>query len=74
MYVDDGYVVMDVISGLTSIVQTFPVKLYTAKNIWARFDTDCCKVSNRGQRGTRIEHVRPLWPRTDTGVTCRFEL
>ena len=28
MYVDDGYVVMDAISGLTSIVQTFPVKLY----------------------------------------------
>ena len=47
---------------------------YTAKNYWARFDTDCRKVSNRGQGGARIEHVRPLRPRTDTGVTCRFEL
>ena len=42
---------------------------YTAKNNWARFDTDCRKVSNRGQGGARIEHVRPLRPRTDTGVT-----
>ena len=47
---------------------------YTAKNNWARFDTDCRKVSNRGQGGARVEHVRPLRPRTDTGVTCRFEL
>ena len=44
--------------------------LYTAQNNWARFDTDCRKVSNRGQGGARIEHVRPLRPRTDTGVTC----
>ena len=45
-----------------------------SQNNWAQFDTDCRKVSNRGQGGARIEHVRPLRPRTDTGVTCRFEL
>ena len=36
------------------------IALYTAKNYWARFDTDCRKVSNRGQGGARIEHVRLL--------------
>ena len=45
-----------------------------SQNNLARFDTDCRKVSNGGQGGARIEHVRPLRPRTDTGVTCRFEL
>ncbi len=32
------------------------------------------RYRNRGPGGARIEHVRPLRPRTDTGVTCRFEL
>ena len=63
---------------LIFVVKVYKLSLclwkYTAKNNWARFDTDCRKVSNRGRGGARIEHVRPLRPRTDTGVTCRFEL